>query len=154
MERVRVEGALVSDEPTAYQPDEPDMAEEETHPHRSMWTLVSILLLVIIALLALLMFRGCAGGGQGLDDRGGKTIGSVDDAEIVPGVVSIWVEEPAKVGDVLKASGVSADSIVDLGEGRYLIVVSTGLEDETADRIAEQEAVYDVGRVYEPDAGN
>ncbi len=153
-----VEGALVTEEPIAYPPeetappeDETVPVEDETRPQRSLWTLTSILLLAVVVLLAALLFRGCIAGSQGLDDTGGKSITAVEDSAAVPGVISIWIEEPATVDGVLKASGVSASSVVDLGEGRYLIVVSEGVEDQTASRIAEQDSVNDVGRVYEQD---
>lgn len=154
-----VEGALVTEEPTAQPPaetalpeDEAVPGQEETPPQRSLWTLTSILLLAVVVLLAALLFRGCVAGSQGLGDTGGKSIVTIGDADAVPGVISIWIEEPATVEGVLKSSGVSASSIVDLGEGRYLIVVSEGVEDQTASRIAEHESVNDVGRVYEQDA--
>jgi hypothetical protein len=152
----RIEGALVTDEPTAYPHDDPAPAQQEpmpgdaeTPPERSMWTLTSILLLVLIVLLAMLLFRGCVSGSRAGDEGGGKTIIAVEGAEPVPGVISIWVKDSADVAGVLRSSGVSADSIVALGEDRYLIVVREGVEDQDADRIAENASVYDVGRVYE-----
>jgi len=141
----------VTEQPTTYLEDQAAEPADEHRSHRSLWTLTSVMLLLVIVALALLMLRGCSGLGVGLDDLGGKTIGAVDGADAVPGVISLWLEEPARLGDVLDSAGVTADSTVDLGEGRCLVVVGEGLEDSCADRIAAQAGVHDVGLVFEED---
>jgi hypothetical protein len=125
--------------------DEP----EEMRPRRSLWTLAGILALVVIMVLVALMLRGCGSGTTGLDNRGGKSIRSVNGAVAVPGVVSIWVDEEMPISNVLKAASVRADAVVDLGGGRFLITVGVGAEELSSERLARQPGVFDVGRVYE-----
>lgn len=121
---------------------------EEERPRRELMTLVSILLLVVLVILVLLMLRGC-GSTSGLDTRGAKTITSVEGAEPLDGVISVWVEEGTNLTAALSKAGVSHEDIADLGDGRYLVVVSQGVERDAARRLAAQPGVYDVGLVYE-----
>jgi len=137
-------------EQAPYPEDDVLLNDEEEHPRRSLWTLASILALVVIIVLVALMFRGCGSDTSGLDNLGGKTIRSVDGAVAVPGVISIWVDEDMPISDVLRVASVRADSVVDLGEGRFLIMVGQGVEESSAERLARQPGVHDVGRVYEP----
>lgn len=142
-------GALVAEQPTAGYDEEAAQPAHDEQPQRSLWTLASIILLVVVVALALLMLRGCAAGGGGLDEQGPKTIDSLEGADAVAGVISVWVEESANIDSVLKEAGVAADSTVSLGGGRYLVIVSEGLEESSARAIAEQDRVNDVGRVFE-----
>ncbi len=125
-----------------------DSEEEQQHPKRNLMTLISILLLVVLVILVLLMLRGC-GSTSGLNTRGAKTIGSVEGAQAVDGVISVWVEEGTDLQTVLDEAEVPFQDIIDLDGGRYLVVVTQGVELEAAQRIADHSGVNDVGRVYE-----
>lgn len=148
----------MSEQPTET-PDSPDafdsvetVEDEETpdeqQPRRSLMTLVSILLLVVLVLLVLLMLREC-GSTNGLTTRGAKTIVEVEGATPIAGVISVWVEDGTNLLTALERAGISHSGITDLEDGRYLVVVPQGVEQEAARQLAEQPGVYDVGRVYE-----
>lgn len=138
----------MSDESTESPVQEQLQEQPEERPRRSLWTLLGILCAVAIVVLALLLLRGCVSG-EGASRREGKTIVSLESAEPVPGIVSVWIEESASVDSAIGAAGISVDSVIDMGGGRYLIVVPEGSERSAADKIAGRPGVYDVGRVYE-----
>jgi len=141
----------VTEQPTSYAQADAAHSDEGRH-HHSLWTLTSILLLLVISALALLMFRGTDPGSLAFGDRGDKSILAVDDADAAPSLVSVWVDGSTSIEDTLDSAGITADSISDMGDGRYLITIAAGLEDSCAECLAKQDGVYDVGRVFEASA--
>lgn len=120
----------------------------QQQPRRGLWGLLGIIALVVLVILLLLMLRDC-GGGSGADEGSVKTIEDVRGLSPVSGAVSLWVKPEAEIEKVLLLANAAEAEFLDMGEGRYVLQVPEGSEQEIADRLAELENVYDAGLVYQ-----
>jgi hypothetical protein len=132
-------------------PARTEVAEEqpEERDQRRLWKLIGAITFVVIIILILLLLTRCGRGSDGANSGGGKTIIPVTGYEPVPGLVSVWVSEGVAIDKVLSESGVSANSTVDTGGGRFVVEVAKGAESSSAKAIQGVEGVYDAGLVYE-----
>jgi hypothetical protein len=125
--------------------DEPDyLDEEEDEEERRPLHLIG-LALVIVALIMILLLRLC-----GLPDTGSqggaKQIIGVPEKHPLPGSISVWVAPGTSIDTVL--SGIQSSKVTDLGQGRYVVDVTEGLEVEVVKALRERPGVYDAGLVY------
>ncbi len=133
-------------------PAEDDFAEEppvEERPKRSLWGLLGIIALVVIVILILLMLRGCGGADDDVNSDSLKTIEPVIEHEVQAGVVSVWVEDAGNVDAVLEGAGLGGADAVDMEDGRFVVTVPVGSEQQSVEALMSQPGVYDAGFVYE-----
>ncbi len=130
--------------------DEVTLEDEDAQkqPKKSLWGLLGIVTLVVIAILVLLLLRDCGGANDRLGQGSSKTIEAVEGLKPVAGQISVWVKDGTRIHDVLIAARVKPSEVLPMGGGRYVITVQSGLEADTLDAIAGQEGVYDAGLVY------
>lgn len=133
--------------------EEPIEPLEPEKPRRSLWSVLLIVSVIIILILILLLLRSCASGAANSDTRG-KEIVPVQGFEPMPGLVSIWVAKGTSPAAALRAAHVRARSVLDLGEGRYIVTVTAGDEPTAVSALKQQKSVYDAGRVYERPAAS
>jgi hypothetical protein len=111
--------------------------------------LVGVIVLIVVAILVLLMLRGCdTGANRDAGATGNKEIVPVAGLKADPGVVSAWVAQGTDISVVLRVAGLENSNITDMGGGRYVISVPAGTEDTVVRILAETKGVYDAGRVY------
>lgn len=139
-----------SDQPLE-EPIEGDLIEApvEERPKRSLWGLLGVVALIVVVILILLMLRGCGGADDDVNSENLKTIEPVIEHEVQAGVVSVWVEDPASIEDVLEGAGLGGAEAVDMEDGRFVITVAVGTEQQSVEALMSQSGVYDAGFVYE-----
>lgn len=129
------------------------LREEKPRNRRTLWGLVVLVILIVLVVLLLLLLRDC-GGGRDAGDAATKTIEAVEGLEPVPGVISVWLKPDVDVEQAISDAGIEASDALDMGEGRYVLQVTEGSEDQAVEAVAALGTVYDAGLVYQqPDAG-
>lgn len=120
---------------------------QEQKPRRSLWGLLGIVVLIIVVVLVLLLLRDC-GRGSGASEGSSKTIEEVSGLKPMPGLVSVWVRADKPIEDVTAAAGREVTDVLSMGEGRYVLSVPPGTEQDTADALIAVDGVHDAGLVY------
>jgi len=119
---------------------------EEPEPKRDGVRIVGLILLIIALVLILLLLRDCGKPDLGEGD-GSKKIVDVPGEHPVPGSVSVWIDAETSLAKAF--SGIGYSDPTDLGDGRYVVIVPVGTEEEVVEALREREGVYDAGLVYE-----
>lgn len=128
-----------------------DIAPEpsEPKPHRSLWGLIGVAAVAIIVILILLLIPRCGSNAQESTGRKGKTIADVPRYEPLSGTVSVWISSSTELGAVLAEAGIRSVGRIDMGDGRWVVTVRAGSEDQAVAALKKQSGVFDAGRVYE-----
>lgn len=131
----------------------PEESTRDDNRRRNRMTLLAAIAVVIFIVIVLLMLRGC-GSVLNSSQRGdsGKHIVPVEGSAPADGSISVWLAPKVDIRRALDAARVSSSEIVDMGEGRYVLVVPVGTEVEAAQALRNVEGVYDAGRVYADEA--
>lgn len=140
----------VIDESRDYESDT-DVTEPENEPedHRSLRRAIIPVIVVVVIVLVFLLLRGCDSSQKnGTVTAGKKTIVSVDGLPAQAGTVSAWLAESSDIDTVLQSAAVTAGDVVNMGGGRYIVVVPEGTESAVVARLQKIDGVVDAGRVY------
>lgn len=123
--------------------------QPEKAPNRSLWGLVGLLAATIIVILMLLMIPRCQSSAEQPTGRKGKTIVVVPRYEPLPGAVSVWLSDSTNLSSALAGARVRSDGSVNMGGGRWVVMVREGSEDRAVAALKAEAGVHDAGRVYE-----
>lgn len=133
--------------PTTTEQDRQD-AEERS----SIGVLAGALLIIFIVVLILVFWRSCGAEVPGEDIRGaGGTIQGLEDLEVSPGGVAIWVKPDTDLDQILERNGLADASVADMGAGTYVISVGDSDAETVIEQLADDPGLYDAGYLYMED---
>lgn len=137
----------MTDEPARFSHAQPDNGRGSNN--RSFFGLFGVLAVIVIVVLILLMLNSCeAASGPDSGDSSGRKIMPVNGLVASPGVISVWVAEGRDINTVISISGLQESAVTSMGGGRYVVTVPAGSEETLIKILADNENVYDAGRVY------
>lgn len=128
---------------------ESDETDDDGKNRRSLYSVIVATIVIVIIILVLLLLRGCGTtNGSGRTSSGSKTITSVDGLKPEPGAISVWVTEGTNIDSLLRLGDIRSSDVVNMGGGRFVVVVPKGSENVAMRKLAKVAGVIDTGRVY------
>lgn len=122
----------------------PQDAEERS----SHGVLATALLIVFLVVLMLVFWRSCAPVQDDPGTASGGTIQTLDDLEVAPGGVAVWLKPDASLTEVLGRNGLSDATTADMGEGTFVIGIGDADASEIVERLTGDPGLYDAGFLY------
>ncbi|MDP2182078.1 MAG: hypothetical protein Q8K99_05865 [Actinomycetota bacterium] len=137
----------------AHDPQRTDSATSEDR--RSYAALGTVLMVIVVIVVILLLWRSCGKQDVAPDEgSGGGIITSVPSLETVPGGVALWLKPGANVSEVLARNGLSGTSVLDMGDGTYVITVGEAEVSATVEKLKKDPGLLDAGFLYAEDGTN
>jgi hypothetical protein len=141
----------------AFHPDHPlpgeiPLEEErESEEKRQRRLRLVGLILTILAGIVVLLLTQCSEGRLNTSGDSSRTIGTIEGVTPLDGSVSVWVKPGERITAVVRSADVRVNGMIDLGDGRYVLGVRDGTEQESIAALKALDSVSDAGYVY-PDA--
>ena len=131
----------------------PDERRGDNNKRRDRMAIVAAIAVVVFILIVLLMLRGCGSVLNSAEsENSGRHIVPVEGRSPVDGSISVWLDPKMDIQRALSAARVAGTEVVDMGEGRFVVIVPMGTEVDATRALRKIDGVYDAGRVYADEA--
>lgn len=124
-------------------------AEDPEQERSSHGVLATVLLVVFVVILILLLWRSCATSTDAEDSSSaGGVIESVSGLEPIDGGIAVWAKPGTAIEEVLARHGIESASVANMGDGTYVLGVTTDDLEALVEDLSSDPALYDAGFIW------